>query len=123
MSSPTITGVAALAGLTPPHADSVGAAPSPAKLHRVAQQFEALLIGEILKSAKVGATDSSGDDDGDDGDSGGDSAMDMAQTQFAQSIAMQGGLGLSHLIETGLATDSANQKVKTSERAPTGAKS
>jgi hypothetical protein len=36
---------------------------------------------------------------------------------------MSGGLGLSHLIESGLAKDSANQKVKTSEPVPTDARS
>ena len=117
MSSAGITGVA---GMTRPQAPDQTAPPSPARLHDVAQQFEALLIGEMLKSIHEAAQDS-GDDD--DGDAGGDSAMDMAQSQFAQSIAMQGGLGLTHMIETGLAKDSANQKVKTSEPAPTGAKS
>jgi flagellar protein FlgJ len=122
MSSETLTGVAGLAGMTPPQAADGTATPSPQKLHSLAQQFEALLIGEMLKSAREAAQDMSTDDN-DDGDAGGDSAMDMAQTQFAQAIAMQGGLGLSHLIETGLAKDSANQKVKTSEPAPTAAKS
>jgi Rod binding domain-containing protein len=110
MIGPAINGVAA----SPIHPQ-----PSPEKLHSVAQQFEALLIGEMLKSIHEAAKDTGDDDD----DAGGDSAMDMAQTQFAQSIAQQGGLGLSHLIETGLAKDSANQKLKTSEPAPTGAKS
>lgn len=114
--------IAAIATATQPHVTGDSTAnPSPAKLHSVAQQFEALLIGEMLKSVHEAAKDADGDDD--DGDSAGESAMDMAQSQFAQSIAMQGGLGLSHLIETGLAKDSANQKVKTSEPAPTGAKS
>ena len=117
MSSLAITGVAGMVHAQPDAAST----PSPAKLHSVAQQFEALLIGEMLKSMHEAAKDSSGGDD--DGDAAGDSAMDMAQTQFAQSIAQQGGLGLSHLIETGLAKDSANQKVKTSEAVPTGARS
>ena len=120
MSSPAI---GALATAIQPQAPSDSTAnPSPAKLHSVAQQFEALLIGEMLESVQEAAKDSSADGDDDDGDAAGDSAMDMAQSQFAQSIAMQGGLGLSHMIETGLAKDSANQKVKTSEPAPTGAK-
>jgi flagellar protein FlgJ len=122
MSSASIGAVAGFEGLTRPQAENAAATTSPAKLHNVAQQFEALLIGEMLKSAQQASKDSSSDDNEDD-DAGGDSALDMAQTQFAQSIAMQGGLGLSHLIETGLAKDSANQKVKTSEPAPTGAKS
>jgi len=107
-----------------PHIHALGAAPaspSPAKLHEVAQQFEALLIGEMLKGVRE-ATKDSGMDGDDDDDPAGDSAMDMAQTQFAQSIAAQGGLGLSHLIETGLARDSENQTEKTAEPSPSGAK-
>ena len=108
-----------------PHIHALGAppaTPSPAKLHEVAQQFEALLIGEMLKGVREAAQDSGMNGDDDD-DPAGDSAMDMAQTQFAQAIAMQGGLGLSHLIETGLAGDSANQTVKTAEPSAAGAKS
>ncbi len=119
MGSAAIPGIPGLATSHPLAADAAKT-PSPEKLHSVAQQFEALLIGEMLKSIQEAAKDT-GDDD--DTDSGGESAMDMAQSQFAQSIAMQGGLGLSHLIETGLAKDSENQKVKTAEPAPTGAKS
>ena len=115
MGSPAVPSIAAA---QQPLALSGTKAPSPEKLHTVAQQFEALLIGEMLKSIHEAAKDTGDDDD----DAGGDSAMDMAQTQFAQSIAMQGGLGLSHLIETGLAKDDANQRVKTSEPASAGAK-
>jgi Rod binding domain-containing protein len=97
------------------------AAPSPAKLHEIAQQFEALLIGEMLKGVREAAKDSGMDGEEDD-DPGGDSATDMAQNQFAQAIAMQGGLGLSHLIETGLARDSENQTVKTVDSSAAGAK-
>lgn len=111
-----ITGVTGIAM----HPADRNAPPSPEKLHTIAQQFEALLIGEMLKTTREAAKESSGEEDS---DAGGDSAMDMAQTQFAQSLAMQGGLGLSHLIETGLAQDSGHQKVKTSVPAPTGAKS
>ena len=120
MSSSAMAAIAT--GLHPQVGADLTANPSPAKLHNVAQQFEALLIGEMLKSAQEAAKESSSDDGDDDDDAAGDSAVEMAQSQFAQSIAMQGGLGLSHMIETGLAKDSANQKVKTSEPAPTGAK-
>ena len=117
MSSPVAALTAHIRPLNAPPAP-----PSPAKLHDLAQQFESLLIGEMLKGVREAAKDAGMDDD-DDSDAGGDSAMDMAQTQFAQAIAAQGGLGLSHMIETGLAQDSANQNVKTAEPLPTGAKS
>jgi len=112
----------AISPLTP-HIHALGAspsAPSPARLHEIAQQFEALLIGEMLKGAREAAKDSGMDGDEDE-DPAGDSAVDMAQTQFAQAIAMQGGLGLSHLIETGLARDSESQTVKTVDSSPAGA--
>jgi len=107
-----------------PHIHQLGAAPappSPAKLHEIAQQFEALLIGEMLKGVREAAKDSGMDGEEDD-DPAGESATDMAQTQFAQAIAAQGGLGLSHLIETGLARDTENQTVRTVDSSPAGAK-
>jgi len=106
------------------HIRALGAAPatpSPARLHEIAQQFEALLIGEMLKGVREAAQDSGMNGDEDE-DPAGDSAMDMAQTQFAQAIAAQGGLGLSHLIETGLAKDSENQTVKTVDSSAADAK-
>ncbi len=106
-------------GIGHPHAADANASPTPEKLHTLAQQFEALLIGEMLKTIREAAKDSGNDDS----DSGSESAMDMAQAQFAQAIAAQGGLGLSHMIETGLARDSANQKVSATEPAPIGARS
>ena len=99
-------------------AHAAPAASTPEKLHSVAQQFEALLINELLKTAREAAKD-----DDSDGDQAGDSAMDMAQSQFAQSIAMSGGLGLSHMIESGVARDAANQNVNTAAPVSTGAKS
>jgi len=66
------------------------------KLHTAAQQFEALMIREMLKAAR---TDSSDDPLGDAEDTGAGSAMDMAQSQLASALAARGGLGLAHVIE------------------------
>lgn len=69
----------------------------PTKLHQAAQQFEALLIGEMMKSVHEG---SSSGWLGSDGDEGGDNqAMEMAESQFANALAMNGGLGLAHTVE------------------------
>jgi len=71
----------------------------PAKARDAARQFEALLIGQILRSVR----ESGGDGWlGSGGDSASDCATEMAEQQFAQVLANQGGLGLAALIESGL---------------------
>ena len=76
---------------------------SPQKIHDVASQFEALLIGEVLKSAQSSDSEGwlgTGDSDGDD--KSGASAMEFATDYFARAMASQGGLGLSRMIEAAL---------------------
>jgi Rod binding domain-containing protein len=76
---------------------------SPERIHQAAQQFESLLISQILKSAH-------GEDEGWLGtgdDQTASSAMGIAEEQLAQAISARGGLGLSGLIEQGL-TKSTN---------------
>jgi Rod binding domain-containing protein len=74
--------------------DSPRPADSPAKVHDAAQQFEALLIGQILKSVRESAGSSS--------DPSADSAMGYAEEQLASVLAHNGGLGLATVIEAGL---------------------
>src|SRR5579884_1967944 len=82
--------------LLPVQSGDVSATKKPSKLHDAAQQFEALMIGEMMKSVR----DSSEEGwMGSGGDSGSDSAMDMAESQFAKGLSMGGGLGLAKVIE------------------------
>ncbi len=67
------------------------------KLHEAAQQFEALMIGEMMKS--VHENSSSGWLGSDDGEGGDNQAMEMAESQFANSLAANGGLGLARMVE------------------------
>lgn len=69
----------------------------PSKLHQAAQQFEALMIGEMMKSVHEGS--SSGWLGSDDGEGGDNQAMEMAESQFANALAMNGGLGLARMVE------------------------
>jgi Rod binding domain-containing protein len=79
----------------------------PDKVHGAAQQFEALLMGQILRSARQGSTGWLGGDE----DSSGECATDFAEQQFAAVLAQQGGLGLASLISKGLtATDAARNQ-------------
>jgi len=79
---------------------SVAARPpdDPAKVKDAAKQFEALLIGQMMKSMR----DSEGGWLGTDEDDSSSSAMEYGQEIFAQSMAQNGGLGLASLIAKGL---------------------
>ncbi len=68
---------------------------NPAKIRDAAKQFEALLIQEMLKSARASG---SGDWSGTAEDPTGATMTDMADQQFAQLLASNGGMGLSKLV-------------------------
>jgi Rod binding domain-containing protein len=68
---------------------------NPKRLPEAARQFEALMITQIMKSAR----ESSGGGWLSDGDeTGEDTSMGMAEEQFAQSMAKSGGFGLANMI-------------------------
>ena len=69
-----------------------------AKIKDAARQFEALLIGQMLKSMH----DSEGGWLGTGDDEAGSSAMEYAQEMFAQSLSANGGLGMASLVMKGL---------------------
>jgi len=70
----------------------------PSKVLHAAQQFESLLIAQILKTAHGDSEGWLGTGD----DQAGSSAMAIAEEQLAQALSSHGGLGLSRLIEKGL---------------------
>ena len=67
------------------------------KVTGAAKDFEALLLGQILKSAH-------GDGGwlGTDDDDAGEAAVGLGEEQLARTMASSGGLGLSKLIESGI---------------------
>ena len=67
----------------------------PTRVRDAAQQFEALLLSQILRSVR----ESSG---WGGSDAAGECATDFAEQQFARVLAQQGGLGLAALISQGL---------------------
>jgi flagellar protein FlgJ len=71
------------------------------KLQDAAQQFEALLIGQLLRSARESGGGWLGGED-----LASDSATEFAEQQLAILLAKQGGLGLAALIRHGLETAS-----------------
>lgn len=76
----------------------------PEKIHQAAQQFESLLIAQILKTAHEESEGWLGTGE----DQTASSAMAIAEEQFAQALSLRGGLGLAALIERGL-TKSTNE--------------
>ena len=71
---------------------------SPEKIRNAAQQFESLLIAQMMKSMR----DSEGGWLGTGGDESSSSAMEYGQEIFAQAMAQSGGLGLAKLVSQGL---------------------
>jgi Rod binding domain-containing protein len=71
---------------------------SPAKIRDAAQQFEALLLGQIMQSMRESGKGWLGTGD----DPSGDCATEYAEQAFATALAKQGGLGLADLIAAGL---------------------
>jgi flagellar protein FlgJ len=80
----------------------------PAKIKEAAHQFEALLIGQMMKSMR----DSEGGWLGTGGDESSSSAMEYGQEIFAQAMAKSGGLGLADLITKGLNRPEGSQALQ-----------
>src|SRR5436190_21163172 len=71
----------------------------PVRVRDAACQFESLLIGQLLKSARESSSGwlSDGEED-----QAGATATEMAEEQFAKALASQGGLGLARMVTAGL---------------------
>jgi Rod binding domain-containing protein len=76
---------------------------TPEAIAKAATQFEALLIGEVMKSACE--ADGSGWEDTDQ-DEPGSTLMEVSEQQIAQALAAAGGLGLAKMISAGLSRPS-----------------
>ena len=85
-------------GLSLGHSSGVQPAAG-SKIDQVASQFEALLIGQLLKTARES---SEGGWMGTDGDEAGSSVVELAEQQLSSALATRGGFGLSKLVKQGL---------------------
>ena len=66
----------------------------PEELRKAATDFEALLIAQLLRSAR---------ESGESGEA--DAVMETAENQFASILAANGGLGLAAVVTKGLSQD------------------
>jgi Rod binding domain-containing protein len=76
---------------------------SPAKIHDAAQQFEGLLLAQILGSIHQGGGWLGSSDDSSS------AATGFAEQQLAGTLAQKGGLGLSKMISEGLERESRSK--------------
>ena len=74
-----------------------GRSRDPARIRDAAQQFEALLLGQILRSARE-----NGGWLGSGSDSSADCATSFAEQHLSAMLAQQGGFGLTEVITHGL---------------------
>jgi len=98
-----------LAALSPPDvplADVSGLGSSsaskdtPEKIHKAAADFEALLIAQMLKSARESGGGITGD--ADEQDETNSTVIELGEQQLAQALASSGGLGLANIVVAGL---------------------
>jgi Rod binding domain-containing protein len=85
-----------------PSMSSVGAAAGstkPMKVEGAAKQFEALMIAQMLRTAR---------ENNEDQDSSASTMLDVADQQFSEVLANNGGFGLAKLIVKGLNQGQAN---------------
>ncbi len=76
-------------------------------IRSTAQQFEALLIGELLKTSREAG--SSGWLGTGDEDEAGQLGVEVGEQEFARMLASSGGLGMTKLIEAGMRRDASAQ--------------
>ncbi len=69
------------------------------KVDEAAKQFEALIVGQVLK---VSRESSDGGWLGSGEDQGGELAVELGEQAFAQAIAARGGLGIAKLVKASL---------------------
>lgn len=74
------------------------------KVTDAARQFEALIVGQVLKASREA---SGGGWLGSDDDQTGQLALEMAEQGFAQALASRGGLGIAKMMSPTLRRDEA----------------
>jgi|SRR5271170_7928048 len=89
---------------------AVPAAPSgqdsPEKIRKAATDFEALLIAQMLKSAREAGGGVTGD--ADEEDETNSTVLELGEQQLAQVLSQNGGLGIAKMVIAGM-TNHANR--------------
>ncbi len=91
------------------------ASDTPEKIAGVAKQFEALMIGQMLKTAREGSGGGWFGNEDDQDDQTGSLVMDMAEQGFSQAMAARGGLGIAKMLTANLERGQAKTPSSDSE--------
>jgi Rod binding domain-containing protein len=83
-----------------------GSKDTPEKIQKAATDFEALLIAQLLKSARESGGGMTGD--ADEQDETNSTMIELGEQQLAQALAANGGLGIGKMVIAGL-TNHANR--------------
>jgi Rod binding domain-containing protein len=75
---------------------------TPAKIRQAATDFEALLLAQMLKSARGASGSGLTGAGGDDSDAN-STMIELWEQQLAQALASSGGFGMAKILATGLA--------------------
>jgi len=89
---------------------------TPEKISGVAKQFEALMIGQMLKSAREANGGGWLSDEDSQDDQTGSLVMELAEQGFSQAIAARGGLGIADMVSKQIERGEA--KTPSSDSAP-----
>src|ERR1700722_11915323 len=76
---------------------------TPEKISGVAKQFEALMIGQMLKSSREASGGGWLGDESDQDDHSGSLVMELGEQGLSQAIAAHGGLGIAKMVTANLA--------------------
>jgi flagellar protein FlgJ len=79
---------------------------TPEKIRKAAMDFEALLIAQMLKSARESGGGMTGD--ADEQDETNSTLVELGEQQLAQALSSGGGLGIANIVIAGL-TNHANR--------------
>jgi Rod binding domain-containing protein len=92
--------------IEPVRPTDVSAGPAPKdgtpKIRQAATDFEALLLTQMLKSARETAGGGMTGDDDDDREAN-STMIELGEQQFAQALASSGGMGIAKMVIRGLA--------------------
>jgi Rod binding domain-containing protein len=94
------------------------ASDTPEKVAGVAKQFEALMIGQMLKSAREASGGGWLGNEGDQDDQSGSLVMEMAEQGFSQAMAARGGLGIAKMVTANLERGRPKTASSDSQAAP-----
>jgi Rod binding domain-containing protein len=88
------------------------------KIADTAKQFEALMIGQMLKTARESSGGGWLDSEDDQEDQTGSLVMEMAEQGFSQAMAARGGLGIAKMVTQNLERGQARIPSSDSETTP-----